>query len=101
MLDHANKEQLQEIISSLHGYVVKIAHDEYGCVILMCVLGFVDDTSLVSKFIFRELEKDLKELALAKYGWRPLLRLICPDVPCYFPADVLETLRSTISSLTT
>jgi hypothetical protein len=67
----------------MKGHVVKIAHDEYGCVILMCILSFVDDISLVSKFIFRELEKGFKELALAKYGRRPLLHLLCPNVLCY------------------
>lgn len=98
---HGGAKERKKIVKGMKGHVVKIAHDEYGCVILMCILSFVDDTSLVSKFIFRELEKDLKELALAKYGRRPLLHLLCPNVPRYFPADVLETLRSTITSLTT
>lgn len=98
---HSGAKERKKIVKGMKGHVVKIAHNEYGCVILLCVLSFVDDTSLVSKFIFRELEKDLKELALDKYGRRPLLHLLCPNVPRYFPADVLETLRSTISSLTT
>ena len=29
------------------------------------------------------------------------MHLLCPNIPRYFSADVLETLRSTISSLTT
>lgn len=98
---HSGAKERKKIVKGMKGHVVKIAHDEYGCVILMCILSFVDDTSLVSKFIFRELEKDLKELALDKYGRRPILHLLCPNVPRYFPADVLETLRSKISSLTT
>ena len=98
---HSGAKERKKIGKGMKGHIVKIAQDEYGCVILMCILSFIDDTSLVSKFIFRELEKDLKELALDKYGRRPLLHLLCPNAPRHFPADVLETLRSTISSLST
>uniref|UniRef100_A0A0C9S2K7 TSA: Wollemia nobilis Ref_Wollemi_Transcript_18990_2729 transcribed RNA sequence n=1 Tax=Wollemia nobilis TaxID=56998 RepID=A0A0C9S2K7_9CONI len=98
---HGNAKERKKIIKGMKGNVGKIAHDEYGSVVLLCILSCVDDTNIVSKIIVRELEKSLKELSLDKYGRRPLLHLLCPNAPRYFSPDVLATLRSTVASLST
>ncbi|XP_057817317.2 pumilio homolog 24 isoform X2 [Cryptomeria japonica] len=98
---HGNAKERKRIVKGMKGHAVKIACDEYGSVVLMCILSFVDDTSVVNKVIIRAIEKNLKELALDKYGQRPLLHLLCPNARRYFPPDVLATLRLTITSLST
>lgn len=98
---HGNAKERKKIVKGMKEHAVKIACDEYGSVVLMCILSFIDDTDVVKKVIIREIEKNLKELALDKYGRRPLLHLLCPNAPCYFPPDVLATLRTRITSLST
>eukprot|EP01018_Ginkgo_biloba_P028107 Gb_02879 [translate_table: standard] len=98
---HGSAKERKKIVKGMKGHIVKIAHDEYGGVVLMCILSFVDDTNLVIKVIIHEFEKNLKELALDKCGRRPILHLLCPNAPRYFSADVLATLRASIASLST
>eukprot|EP00252_Welwitschia_mirabilis_P011378 TRINITY_DN25592_c0_g1_i1.p1 TRINITY_DN25592_c0_g1~~TRINITY_DN25592_c0_g1_i1.p1 ORF type:complete len:664 (-),score=128.81 TRINITY_DN25592_c0_g1_i1:363-2354(-) len=91
---HGSAKERKKIVKGMKGHALKIAYDEYGSFVIMCILSFMDDTSLVNKFILSELADDLKGLSLNKNGRRCLLHLLCPNIPCYFPPDVLEIVRS-------
>ncbi|CAL5395734.1 unnamed protein product [Camellia sinensis] len=56
----------KKIIKGMKGHVGKIAHDQYGSMVLACILSIVDDTKLVKKVVIRELQTMLKELVLDK-----------------------------------
>ncbi|THG18649.1 hypothetical protein TEA_005328 [Camellia sinensis var. sinensis] len=84
----ADKER-KKIIKGMKGHVGKIAHDQYGSMVLACILSIVDDTKLVTKVVIRELQTMLKELVLDNNGRRALLQLLHPNYPRYFSPDGL------------
>ncbi|XP_047332682.1 pumilio homolog 24 isoform X2 [Impatiens glandulifera] len=95
---HGSAKERKNIIKGLTE-VSKIAHDQYGSLVLVCILSTVDDTKLVSKNVVRELKKILKELVFDKNGRRPLLQLLHPNCSRYLSVDDLAAMELTIPSL--
>ncbi|KAI8012083.1 hypothetical protein LOK49_LG06G03325 [Camellia lanceoleosa] len=100
-IKHGSAKERKKIIKGMKGHVGKIAHDQFGSMVLACILSIVDDTKLVTKVVIRELQTMLKELVLEKNGRRPLLQLLHPNYPRYFSPDDLVSLNLTIPSLCT
>lgn len=98
---HGNAKERKKIIKGLKDHVAKIAHDQYGSMMLVCILSIVDDTKIITKTIIRELQKVLKELALDKNGRRIILQLLHPNCPRYLSSDDLASLNLSIPSLST
>ncbi|KAM7259693.1 hypothetical protein ACFE04_015434 [Oxalis oulophora] len=100
-IKHGSAKERKKIIKGMKGHVDKIARDQYGSLVLSCIVSTVDDTKLVSKIIIRELQETLKELVTDKNGRRVLLQLLRPNSPHYFSPEHLETLNLSVSSLST
>ncbi|GMP56964.1 hypothetical protein CsSME_00021248 [Camellia sinensis var. sinensis] len=100
-IKHGSAKERRKIIKGMKGHVGKIAHDQYGSMMLACILSIVDDTKLVTKVVICELQTMLKELVLDKNGRRALLQLLHPNYPRYFSPDGLVSLNLTIPSLCT
>ncbi|XP_077218294.1 pumilio 24 [Tasmannia lanceolata] len=100
-IKHGNAKDRKKIIKGMKGHIGKIAHDQYGSMVLVCILSVVDDTKLLTKVIIRELQKILKELVLDKNGRRSLLQLLHPHCPRYFVPDELTSLNLSVPSLFT
>ncbi|KAK9084290.1 hypothetical protein Scep_030761 [Stephania cephalantha] len=98
-IKHGGAKGRKKIIKGMKGHVGKIAHDQYGCMVLVSILSMVDDTKLLSKVAIRELQPILKELVFDKSGRRPLLQLLHPNSPRYLGVDDLATLSLSIPSL--
>ncbi|KAK2990301.1 hypothetical protein RJ640_014753 [Escallonia rubra] len=98
---HGSAKERKKIIKGMKGHVSKIAHDKFGCMLLVCILATVDDTKLTTKVIIRELQAVLEELVLDKNGRRPLLQLLHPNCPRYFSPDDLASLNYSVPSLCT
>ncbi|KZV58235.1 pumilio24 [Dorcoceras hygrometricum] len=96
---HGSAKERKKIIKGFKGHIDKIARDKFGSTVLVSIFSIVDDTKLVSKFIIRELEGNLKELLLHQDGRRPLLQLLHPNSTQYFSPDDLTSLGLSIPSL--
>ncbi|XP_058076166.1 pumilio homolog 24 isoform X1 [Magnolia sinica] len=98
---HGSAKERKKLIKGMKGHIGKIAHDQCGNMVLVCILSAVDDTKLITKVIVRELQAILKELVLDKNGRRPLLQLLHPNCPRYFGPDDLALLSLSVPSLCT
>ncbi|XP_010524563.1 PREDICTED: pumilio homolog 24 [Tarenaya hassleriana] len=98
-IKHGSAKERKKIIKGMKGHVEKIAHDQYGSLVLACVLSTVDDTKLVSKIIVRELQATLKDLVIEKNGRRPLLQLLHPNYSRYLSPDELASFDLSVPSL--
>ncbi|XP_058076167.1 pumilio homolog 24 isoform X2 [Magnolia sinica] len=63
---HGSAKERKKLIKGMKGHIGKIAHDQCGNMVLVCILSAVDDTKLITKVIVRELQAILKELVLDK-----------------------------------
>ncbi|XP_008810199.2 pumilio homolog 24 [Phoenix dactylifera] len=98
---HGSAKERKKIIKGMKGNTRKLALEQYGSLLLICILSVVDDTKLVTKIVIRELQTVLKELVLDKNGRRPLLQLLHPLCSRYLsPAD-LACLNLSVPSLCT
>ncbi|KAK6930214.1 CPL domain [Dillenia turbinata] len=95
---HGSAKERKKIIKGMKGLVGNIVHDQYGSLVLVCILSTVDDTKLVTKEIIRELITDMKKLVLDKCGRRVLLQLLHPNHPHYFTPDDQASLNLCIPS---
>ncbi|KAL0920085.1 hypothetical protein M5K25_009193 [Dendrobium thyrsiflorum] len=100
-IKHGTAKDRKKIVKGIKDHIRKLALDQYGSLLLSCILSVVDDTKLVTKIIIRELQPMLKELVLDKNGRRPLLLLLHPQCHRYFTPDDLACLNSTVPSLCT
>ncbi|KAK6913729.1 CPL domain [Dillenia turbinata] len=96
---HGSAKERKKIIKGMKGLVGNIVHDQYGSLVLVCILSTVDDTKLVTKEIIRELMIDMKKLVLDKSGRCMLLQLLHPNHPRYFTPDDQASLNLCIPSL--
>uniref|UniRef100_A0A2P2KVM5 PUM-HD domain-containing protein n=1 Tax=Rhizophora mucronata TaxID=61149 RepID=A0A2P2KVM5_RHIMU len=95
---HGSAKERKKIVKGMKGHIGKIAHDQYGSLVLACIVSTVDDTKLVTKVIICELQTVLDELVLDKNGRRPILQLLHPNCSRYFSPDDLASLASSIPS---
>ncbi|XVF28271.1 hypothetical protein REPUB_Repub15cG0015400 [Reevesia pubescens] len=98
-IKHGSAKERKKIIKGMKGHISKIAHDQYGCMVLICIVSMVDDTKLITKIVIRELQTTLKELALDKSGRRLLLQLLHPNCSRYLNPDDLASLNLSVPSL--
>ncbi|XP_030540132.1 pumilio homolog 24 [Rhodamnia argentea] len=98
-IKHGSAKERKKIIKGMKGHIGKIAHDQYGSLVLVCIVSVVDDTKLVTKIIMRELQTILKELVLDKNGRRPLLQLLHTNCSRYLSPSDFASLNSSIPSL--
>ncbi|KDP27853.1 hypothetical protein JCGZ_18933 [Jatropha curcas] len=96
---HGSAKERKKIVKGMKGHIGKIAHDQYGSLVLACIVSTVDDTKLVTKIVIRELQMILKELVLDKNGRRPLLQLLHPNCSRYFSPDDIAAFNLSIPSL--
>ncbi|CAA7398352.1 unnamed protein product [Spirodela intermedia] len=96
---HGDAKERKKIIKGIKEHVGKVAQDQYGSLVLTCILSVVDDTKLLTKVIIRELQKILKELIFDKTGRRPILQLLHPQCPRYLSPDDLASLSLSVPSL--
>ncbi|KAJ9181869.1 hypothetical protein P3X46_005916 [Hevea brasiliensis] len=96
---HGSAKERKKIVKGMKGYVGKIAHDQYGSLVLSYLVSTVDDTKLITKTVIRELQTMLKELVLDKNGRRPLLQLLHPNFSRYFSPDDIAAFNLSIPSL--
>ncbi|KAK2645304.1 hypothetical protein Ddye_020499 [Dipteronia dyeriana] len=96
---HGSAKERKKIIKGIKGHIGKIAHDQCGMMVLVCIVSIVDDTKLVTKVVIRELQAILKEVALDKSGRRLLLHLLHPNCSRYLSPDDLASLNLSIPSL--
>ncbi|KAF3456285.1 hypothetical protein FNV43_RR00935 [Rhamnella rubrinervis] len=95
---HGSAKERKKIIKGMKTDVSKIAHDQCGSMVLVCILSVVDDTELVKKVIIREVQKNLEELVSDKNGRRILLQLLHPNCSRYFSPDELASLNFSVPS---
>ncbi|KAI6706921.1 hypothetical protein NL676_009883 [Syzygium grande] len=98
-IKHGSAKERKKIIKGMKGHIGKIANDQCGSLVLVCIVSVVDDTKLVTKMIMRELQTILKELVLDKNGRRPLLQLLHPNCGRYLSPSDFASLNSSIPSL--
>ncbi|XP_050216559.1 pumilio homolog 24 [Mercurialis annua] len=96
---YGNAKERKKIIKGMKGHIGKIAHDQYGSVVLACIVSTVDDTKLLTKIVIGELQTNLKDLILDKNGRRPLLQLLHPNCSRYFSPDDMAGFSLSIPSL--
>ncbi|KAF9622711.1 hypothetical protein IFM89_032891 [Coptis chinensis] len=65
-IKHGGAKERKKIIKGMKGHIGKTALDQYGSMVLVCMLSTVDDTKLLTKIVIRELQPILKELVLHK-----------------------------------
>ncbi|KAB2625181.1 pumilio 24-like [Pyrus ussuriensis x Pyrus communis] len=96
---HGSSKERKKIIKGMKGHVHKIALDQGGSMVLVCLVSTVDDTKLTTKVVIHELQENLKDLVLDKNGRRPLLQLLHPNCSRYLTPDDLASLSLSIPSL--
>ncbi|XP_072994373.1 pumilio homolog 24 isoform X1 [Typha latifolia] len=98
-IKHGSAKERKKIVKGMKGHIRKLAFDQYGSLLLICILSVVDDTKLVTKIIIHELQKMLKELVFDKNGRRILLQLLHPQCLRYLGPDDLACLNYYVPSL--
>ncbi|KAJ0980625.1 hypothetical protein J5N97_008880 [Dioscorea zingiberensis] len=98
-IKHGSAKERKKIVKGMKDHVRKMALDQYGSLLLICILSVVDDTKLVTKIVIRELQTAMKELILDRNGRRPILELLHPRSPRYLNPDDLACLNLTVPSL--
>lgn len=96
---HGSAKERKKIIKGMKGHIGKVAHDQCGSMVLLCIVSIVDDTKLITKIIIRELQSIIKELVMDKNGRRVLLQLLHPNCSRYLSPDDLSSLNLSIPSL--
>ncbi|KAJ1686017.1 hypothetical protein LUZ63_017407 [Rhynchospora breviuscula] len=96
---HGTAKDRKKIIKSMKGHVRKLALDQYGSLLLICILSTVDDTKLVNKIIMQEIKKALNDLVHDKNGRRPLLQLLHPNCSRYLSPDDMSCINYTVPSI--
>ncbi|CAH3116778.1 unnamed protein product [Pocillopora meandrina] len=81
------------LVKSFKSYYVKICKEEFGHLVLLALFDCVDDTVLVKKIMFSEIQPSLQELAVDTYGRKVLMYLLCPRSPSHFHPTTVELLK--------
>lgn len=90
---HGTTKDRKVLIKSFKSYYVKICKEEFGHLVLLALFDCVDDTVLVKKVVFPEIQPSLRELVLDTYGRKVLMYLLCPRSPAHFHPTVVEMLK--------
>lgn len=88
-LRHGDAKDRKAVLKALKGFVPRAAQDVYGALVLCAALSFVDDTVLLTKSVWAELQPELLPLACHPQGVLPLLHLLKPASPSHFTPEQL------------
>lgn len=89
---YATPKTRKNIVKSMKGYVVRIATEQHGHVVLLRLFDVMDDTVLINKSILSEIKPELLKLAEDRFGRVVLLHLLAPTKR-YFTAETLGLLK--------
>lgn len=89
---YATPKTRKNIVKSMKGYVVRIATEQHGHIVLLRLFDVMDDTVLVNKSILSEIKPELLKLAEDRFGRVVLLYLLAPTKR-YFTAETLDILK--------
>ncbi|KAI9486076.1 MAG: armadillo-type protein [Benjaminiella poitrasii] len=92
-LSIASPKDRKTIIKAFKPYLVKIASDEYGYLVLLRLLDVTDDTVLVSKAVLGELSKHANELFADKFGRRFFLYILAGRNTRYLSPETVQLLK--------
>eukprot|EP01121_Diplochlamys_sp_Union-15-3_P014371 TRINITY_DN4577_c0_g1_i5.p1 TRINITY_DN4577_c0_g1~~TRINITY_DN4577_c0_g1_i5.p1 ORF type:complete len:555 (-),score=99.58 TRINITY_DN4577_c0_g1_i5:24-1595(-) len=77
--DYASPKDKKFIIKSWKTFVYKIAIEEFGHIVFLKALTCVDDTKLLERSLFTEMNPKAKQICCNKYGRTIYLLLLVPD----------------------
>lgn len=92
-LSIASPKDRKHIIKAFKPYLVKIAMDEYGYLVLLRLLDVTDDTVLITKAVLGELSKHAKELFADKFGRRFFLYILAGRNTRYLSPETVQLLK--------
>lgn len=79
----------KQIVKAMKSYVSQVAQNEYGWMVIVCILSCVDDTVLVKQSIVSELMDDLDACLRSKNMQKVILHLLSGNSTKYFsPAQI-------------
>ncbi|KAI3651374.1 hypothetical protein MP228_003773 [Amoeboaphelidium protococcarum] len=79
----------KQIVKAMKSYVSQVAQNEYGWMVIVCILSCVDDTVLVKQSIVSELMDDLDACLRIKNMQKVILHLLSGNSTKYFsPAQI-------------
>ncbi|KAL5996257.1 hypothetical protein ACLOJK_026331 [Asimina triloba] len=89
---HGSTKERKKIIKGMKDHVGKIAHDQCGSMVLVCILSVIDDTKLLTKVIIRGLQPFLKELIVDKLSeWKaPTVAATSSKLPAGEKPDIVS-----------
>ncbi|KAG8193262.1 hypothetical protein JTE90_027006 [Oedothorax gibbosus] len=82
------------IIKAMKTFVVKIAMEEHGHMVLLSLFDCVDDTKFLAQKIIGELKKELLQLSQNVHGKKVLIYLLNPRDSHYIHPDVINILKT-------
>lgn len=97
---NSSAKERKKIIKSMKTFVVKIALEEHGHVVILAILDSVDDTKLISKGILDELLRSIDQVIENDYGRKVISYLIAPRDSRFFIKDYVKRLEQGDSSET-
>jgi pumilio homology domain family member 6 len=83
----------KKIIKSFKTFILKIALEEHGHLILLSIFDSVDDTKFVAKAVIEELFRSVKELFDNEYGRKVITYLLAPRDTRFFLKDLIKRLE--------
>lgn len=92
-ISYASPKTRKAIVKSMKGYIMRIATEQHGHVVLMRLMDVMDDTVLINKQILSEIKPELLKLSEDRFGRIVLLFLVAPTNKRYFTAETLELLQ--------
>ncbi|GMH37550.1 hypothetical protein BSKO_05423 [Bryopsis sp. KO-2023] len=93
VLGYGSSKVRKALVKGFKDYVKDAALDEWGHVVVLAALSFVDDTSLTNKIFIKEIAKNLKELSFSEFGSRVLLELVNPGAEAHMPEEIRSILH--------
>lgn len=90
---HGTNKDRKIIMKSLKEHIKTVAISEHGYLVLLALFDSVDDTVLLKKIIFSEIQNDLTDIALNDNGKHVILYLVARRNSHYFPPSIVKYLE--------
>ncbi|CDH51464.1 pumilio domain-containing protein kiaa0020homolog [Lichtheimia corymbifera JMRC:FSU:9682] len=92
-ISYASPKDRKAIVKNFKQYLVKIAQDEYGHLVLIRLLDVMDDTVLINKAVINELCKNATDLFADKFGRRVFLYILAGRNTKYFSPETVRQMN--------
>ncbi|GJP78272.1 hypothetical protein CLOP_g8596 [Closterium sp. NIES-67] len=89
MVAQATPKEVRRVVKALKGVVARVACDDHGHLLLLQMLESASSGPL-TRFVVKELIKDLFEVMQERIGRRFLLQLLAPSSHRYLPPDAAQ-----------